>query len=160
MPEIIVWNVEWCLYIIQEGHIATKLFMIWYCKQHGNCKCKTWIKRSTDKRHPQFTEFKQPCIFQIYLVHWLVSTELAQKQIVSNNLMIHQYLIIICSSYENMCTIPKYIIIVPLYTCVIWALGHIEAETRWLTFSRQHFQMYFLEWKCINFTEAFSKGSN
>ena len=27
---------------------------------------------------------------------------------------------------------------------------HIEAETRWPTFSRRHFQMHFLEWKCIN----------
>ena len=25
------------------------------------------------------------------------------------------------------------------------------AETRWPPFSRRHFQMHFLEWKCINF---------
>ena len=28
---------------------------------------------------------------------------------------------------------------------------HIEAETKWLPFSWRHFQMYFLEWKHINF---------
>ena len=27
---------------------------------------------------------------------------------------------------------------------------HIEAETKWPTFSRWHFQMHFLVWKCIN----------
>ena len=30
---------------------------------------------------------------------------------------------------------------------------HIEAETNWLLFFRQHFQMHFLGWKCMNFTE-------
>ena len=33
---------------------------------------------------------------------------------------------------------------------------HIEAETRWLPFSRWHFQMPFLEWKCINFDWDFT----
>ena len=28
---------------------------------------------------------------------------------------------------------------------------NIEAETRWTTFSRRHFQMHFLEWNCLNF---------
>ena len=28
---------------------------------------------------------------------------------------------------------------------------HIEAETKWPPFSRQHFQMDFREWKCMNF---------
>ena len=28
---------------------------------------------------------------------------------------------------------------------------HIEAETKWTPFSRRHFQMDFLEWKCMNF---------
>ena len=28
---------------------------------------------------------------------------------------------------------------------------HIEAETKWPPFSRRHFQMGFLEWKCMNF---------
>ena len=32
-----------------------------------------------------------------------------------------------------------------------WPLLHIEAETKWPTFSRRHFQMHFLEWKCISF---------
>ena len=27
----------------------------------------------------------------------------------------------------------------------------IEAKTKWLPFSRQHFQIHFLEWKCMNF---------
>ena len=43
-------------------------------------------------------------------------------------------------------------------------LYHIEAETKWPQFSRWHFQMHFLEWKCINFdrcfTEVCSQGSN
>ena len=30
-------------------------------------------------------------------------------------------------------------------------LQHIEAETRWRTFSRQRLQIHFLEWKCTNF---------
>ena len=30
-------------------------------------------------------------------------------------------------------------------------ITHIEAETKWLTFCRQHFQMHFPEWKCLNF---------
>ena len=28
---------------------------------------------------------------------------------------------------------------------------HIEADTKWPPFSRRHFQMHFLEWKCMNF---------
>ena len=39
----------------------------------------------------------------------------------------------------------------------------IEAETKWPPFSRRHFRMHFLEWKCINidndFTEVCSQGS-
>ena len=30
---------------------------------------------------------------------------------------------------------------------------HIEAETKWPTFRRRHFQTYFLQWKCLNFDE-------
>ena len=30
-------------------------------------------------------------------------------------------------------------------------LKHIEAETKWPPSSRRHFQMDFIEWKCINF---------
>ena len=33
---------------------------------------------------------------------------------------------------------------------VLWDY-QIEAETRWLPFSRRHFQMHFLEWKYMNF---------
>ena len=40
---------------------------------------------------------------------------------------------------------------------------HIGAETKWPTFPRRHFQMYFLEWKCLNsaynFTLICSNGS-
>ena len=32
---------------------------------------------------------------------------------------------------------------------------YIEAETKWPTFSRRHFQMYFLEWKYMNFIKGF-----
>ena len=34
-----------------------------------------------------------------------------------------------------------------------WSLGywHIEAETRWTTFRRRHFQMHFLEWRYMSF---------
>ena len=31
------------------------------------------------------------------------------------------------------------------------SLKHIEAETKWTPFRRRHFQMHFLEWKCMNF---------
>ena len=27
---------------------------------------------------------------------------------------------------------------------------HIEAETKWTPFRRRHFQVHFLEWKCLN----------
>ena len=27
---------------------------------------------------------------------------------------------------------------------------HIEAETKWTPFSRRHFEVHFLEWKCLN----------
>ena len=39
------------------------------------------------------------------------------------------------------------------YTDVVgvWEVQHIEAETRWLPFSRQNFEMDILEWKFINF---------
>ena len=41
---------------------------------------------------------------------------------------------------------------------------HIEAQTKWPPFPRQHFQMHFLEWKCMNFhydfIEVCSLGSN
>ena len=36
----------------------------------------------------------------------------------------------------------------PPYTGVI---KHIEAETKWTPFRRRHFQVHFLEWKCMNF---------
>ena len=32
-----------------------------------------------------------------------------------------------------------------------WCFIHTEAETKLLPFHRWHCQMYFLEWKCINF---------
>ena len=28
---------------------------------------------------------------------------------------------------------------------------YIEVETKWTSFSRRHFQMHFLGWKCLNF---------
>ena len=34
---------------------------------------------------------------------------------------------------------------------------HIEAEAKWTPFHRQHFQMYFLEWKCMNFAYDFTE---
>ena len=33
----------------------------------------------------------------------------------------------------------------------VMQIWHIEAETKWPPFSRRHFQMDFLEWKCMNF---------
>ena len=40
----------------------------------------------------------------------------------------------------------------------------IEAETKWPPFSRRHFQIHFLQWKCMNFAYIFievcSLGSN
>ena len=41
------------------------------------------------------------------------------------------YLLYICSQYVHM-------------------ISHIEAETKWPTFSTRHFQMHFLVWKCMN----------
>ena len=38
--------------------------------------------------------------------------------------------------------------------CMYWrskCYQHIESETKWTPFSRRHFQMDFLEWKCMNF---------
>ena len=41
-------------------------------------------------------------------------------------------------------------------------INHIEAETKWPAFCRQHFPTYFLEWKLLyfysNFSEICSKG--
>ena len=34
------------------------------------------------------------------------------------------------------------------YICIV---KHMEAETKWPLFSRRHFQIYFHEWKCMNF---------
>ena len=48
--------------------------------------------------------------------------------------------------------------------CLTLRCYHIEAETKWPTFSRRHFQMHFLQWKYLNFeynlTEVCSWGSN
>ena len=38
-------------------------------------------------------------------------------------------------------------------------LTHNVAETRWPPFSRRHFQIHFLEWKCINFDVYFTEVS-
>ena len=45
---------------------------------------------------------------------------------------------------------------IPFIICLIWLwfvswAWNIEVETKWLAFSRQHFQIHFLEWKSINF---------
>ena len=37
---------------------------------------------------------------------------------------------------------------------------HIEAETNWTPFRRQHFQMHFLEWKYMNFAPDFTEISS
>ena len=37
---------------------------------------------------------------------------------------------------------------------------NIEAEAKWPQFSWRHFQMQFLEWRYINFTEVCPQGSN
>ena len=47
---------------------------------------------------------------------------------------------------------------------VNYMILHIEAETKWLPFSRWHFHVHFLQWKCMNFDKDFtyvcSEGSN
>ena len=55
----------------------------------------------------------------------------------------------------------------PLTMAVLLAVPNSSREylkKKWLTFSRQHFEMHFLEWKCMNFdkdfTEVCSWGSN
>ena len=35
--------------------------------------------------------------------------------------------------------------------------SHIEAETKWVPFSRWHFQLHFRELKCVNFDEDFTE---
>ena len=46
------------------------------------------------------------------------------------------------------------------HSFIVWgglqAVYLIEAETKWLPFSRRHFQMHFLEWKCIHETVLIS----
>ena len=37
----------------------------------------------------------------------------------------------------------------------MWCLKLIKTETKWPQFSGRHFQMHFLEWKCMNFFENF-----
>ena len=41
---------------------------------------------------------------------------------------------------------------------------HIEAETKWTPFRRRHFEVHFIEWKCLNsdwnFIEICSEGFN
>ena len=37
----------------------------------------------------------------------------------------------------------------PLLATVFPSHLHIESETKWTPFRRRHFQMHFLEWKCI-----------
>ena len=41
-----------------------------------------------------------------------------------------------------------------LYSAQKW---HIEAEMKWTTFGKQHFQTYFLQWKCLNFDYNFTE---
>ena len=36
-------------------------------------------------------------------------------------------------------------------------LQHTEAKTRWPSFSRRHFQMHFIEWRCLNFAWYFTE---
>ena len=39
-----------------------------------------------------------------------------------------------------------------LFSCYFLSVHqHIEAETKWPPFRRRHFQMHFVEWKCITF---------
>ena len=38
-----------------------------------------------------------------------------------------------------------------MLSALVWFCLHMETMTKWLWFSRRHFQMYFLEWKCMNF---------
>ena len=57
----------------------------------------------------------------------------------------------------------KKIILKQDYYGVHWPLGdeaviqHIEAKTKWPPFSRRHFEMDLLEWKCMNFYENFTE---
>ena len=51
--------------------------------------------------------------------------------------------------------------VLPVWSDAVASLLHIEAEIKWQPFSRRHFEMHFLEWKCMNFaydfTEVFPK---
>ena len=47
------------------------------------------------------------------------------------------------SLFVNSCTLLSQNVLINLST--------LRPETKWTTFRRGHFQMYFLQWKCLNF---------
>ena len=67
-----------------------------------------------------------------------------------NNNYMYQVLPMVCGL--NLSTLVNTLLTIPA--------EHIEAETKWPTFSRRHFERDFLEWKCMNidwnFTEVCS----
>ena len=60
---------------------------------------------------------------------------------------------LICDHWDPDCIIHLRVNSIENSVDVCW---YIEAETRWLPFSR-HFQMHFLEWKCRNFYQDFTE---
>ena len=66
---------------------------------------------------------------------------------------------IISDNYITVCLAPfqtrAFICAVLMRLKLHWNISpvvnkHIEAETKWTPFCRWHFQMHFLEWKCMN----------
>ena len=40
--------------------------------------------------------------------------------------------------------------------CLVCCSWHIETETKWTPFRRRHFQVHFLEWRCLNSKQNFT----
>ena len=60
--------------------------------------------------------------------------------------------------FRNMCLVMILLKLLPHLSRPI--TYHIEAEAKWMPFRRRHFQVHFLEWRCLNyflnFTELWS----
>ena len=55
------------------------------------------------------------------------------------------------------CNIQDWIIPIWNHNWRVHVGTHIEADTKWLSFSRWNFQMHFLEWKCMYFDHNFTE---
>ena len=93
----------------------------------------------TVARHSRPITAANPLI-EIY--QWLIITELLQQGFGSYGISWNNTPVILFLCWHVEAWIKWH------YICIV---KHIEAETKWPLFSRRHFQMYFHEWKCMNF---------